>query len=99
MSLVMRMCPKQRRLLEQRERVMPHVGDRIEVRGTLLRDCTGFLLKCDHGRSLRLNLHRVPVDHVSKHVRIVGVLAGEDQVDVEVVAKGEESSSSLPRVP
>lgn len=91
----MGMCPKQRRLLEQREEVMTQIGDRIEVSGTLLRDCTGFLLKCDHGMSWRLNLHRVPVDHISKHVRIVGVLAGEGQVDVEGVAGAEESASGL----
>lgn len=72
---------------------MPQLGQRIDVSGTLLRDRTGFLLKCDHGKSWRLNLHRVPVDHVSKHVRITGVLADEDQIDVDGVIRAEERRS------
>ncbi|MBB4640193.1 DUF5818 domain-containing protein [Rhizorhapis suberifaciens] len=65
---------------------MPHIGERIEASGTLLRDGAGFLLKCHHGVNWRLNLHRVPIDHVAKQVRIVGVMAAEDQIDVEGVA-------------
>lgn len=62
---------------------MTAIGDQVEETGTLLRDGGGFLLKSDKGGTWRLNLHRVPVDHVAKQVRVVGVVAAQGQLDVE----------------
>ncbi|MCF8708533.1 DUF5818 domain-containing protein [Rhizorhapis sp. SPR117] len=65
---------------------MARIGDRVDETGTLLRDGAGFVLNRDRGGCWRLNLHRVPVDHVAKHVRIIGVVVDEDMVDVEGVS-------------
>ncbi|WCT74587.1 DUF5818 domain-containing protein [Sphingomonas naphthae] len=59
------------------------IGDPIDETGTLLRDGGGFVLRLDGGGRLRLELRRMPVDEVEKHVRLVGVLIGPDHVDVE----------------
>lgn len=64
---------------------MTAIGDHVEETGTLLRDSAGFLLKCDKGATWRLNLHRVPANHVAKQVRVVGVVAADGQLDVEGV--------------
>jgi hypothetical protein len=61
------------------------VGSRIDETGTLLRDAGGFSLRRDLGGRWRLDLHRVPVDHVEKRVRITGVLVGDYLVDVDGV--------------
>lgn len=66
---------------------MRQIGERIEETGTLLRDGGGFVLQRDLGGSWRLTLHRVPVDHVAKHVRIIGVITSEGQVEVEGVSR------------
>jgi hypothetical protein len=59
---------------------------RFDETGMLLRAGGGFSLRCDHGRSVQLELHRVPVDHVEKRVRVVGLLTEEGVVDVEGVS-------------
>lgn len=64
---------------------MNAIGDHVEETGMLLRDGGGFLLRRDAGGTWRLNLHRVPVNHVAKHVRITGVVAAQGQLDVEGV--------------
>ena len=52
----------------------------------LVRAGGGFSLRCDRGDSVKLELHRVPIDHVQKHVRVVGSLIAEGVVAVEGVA-------------
>lgn len=64
---------------------MTAIGDHVEETGTLLRDAGGFLLKRDGGGTWRLNLHRVPVNHVARHVRVTGTVSAEGQLDVEGV--------------
>jgi hypothetical protein len=56
---------------------MSDPGDTIELVGTLMRDGAGFALRVERGRLIHLRLHRVPVDHVEKRVRIVGTLIDE----------------------
>lgn len=65
---------------------MTAIGTRIEETGTLLRDAGGFVLRRDAGGRWRLDLHRVPVDHIEKRVRITGIIVGDDLVDVDGVA-------------
>jgi Protein of unknown function (DUF5818) len=69
-----------------RSRLMGQVGTRIQENGTLIRHDGGFALRRDVGGRWRLDLHRVPVDHVEKRVRITGVIVAEDLVDVDGVA-------------
>lgn len=57
----------------------------IEATGLLTREGGGFVLKCDGGRRLTLELSRVPVDLVEKRVTIVGVALGEGQIAVDGV--------------
>ncbi|HEY9579917.1 MAG TPA: DUF5818 domain-containing protein [Rhizorhapis sp.] len=66
---------------------MAGVGDRIEETGTLLRDGGGFVLHRDLGGRWRLNLQRTPVDHVAKHVRIVGIVVEDGLIDVEGISR------------
>ncbi|HWW63703.1 MAG TPA: DUF5818 domain-containing protein [Sphingomonadaceae bacterium] len=66
------------------------IGDRISETGTLVRDGGGFALRRDAGGRFRLDLHRVPVDHVEKRVRVTGVLIGEDLVEVIGVAAADD---------
>ena len=65
---------------------MTMIGTRIEETGTLLRDAGGFSLRRDLDGRWRLDLHRVPVDHIERRVRITGVVVSEDLVDVDGVA-------------
>lgn len=65
---------------------MDVIGNRIEETGTLVRQDGGFVLRRDAGGLYRLDLLRVPVDEVEKHVRIVGILVGDGLVDVDGVA-------------
>jgi hypothetical protein len=65
---------------------MAEIGSRIDETGTLLRDGGGFALRRDAGGRYQLDLHRVPVDEVEKHVRIVGTLVTEILVDVDGVS-------------
>ena len=60
-------------------------GDRIEETGTLVRDGGGFALRRDAGGTLALDLHRVPVDHVEKHVRIAGFYVAAGLVEVDAI--------------
>lgn len=64
------------------------IGDRIDEWGVLVRDGGGFALRRDIGGRVALDMHRVPVDHVEKRVRIVGVWVGEKLVDVEAIEPG-----------
>jgi hypothetical protein len=43
-------------------------------------------VRAERGLLYHLQLHRVPVDHVEKRVRVVGVLIGERLVEAEGVA-------------
>jgi hypothetical protein len=74
---------------------MKMIGTRIEETGTLLRDPGGFSLRRDLGGRWRLDLHRVPVDHIEKRVRITGIVVGEDLVDVDGVAPENIAPSPL----
>lgn len=66
--------------------IMSIIGTRIEETGTLLRGEDGFMLRRDLGGRWMLDLHRVPVDHVEKRVRISGVVVAEGLIDVDGVA-------------
>ncbi len=61
------------------------IGDRIEDTGTLVRDGGGFALRRDDGGTVALDLHRVPVDHVEKHVRIAGLCVAPGLVEVDAI--------------
>lgn len=65
---------------------MNAIGARVDETGTLLREAGGFQLRRDLGGRWKLDLHRVPVDHIEKRVRITGTIVGEDLVDVDGVA-------------
>jgi len=60
--------------------------DAIDETGTLIRDSGGFALRADSGVTLRLDLHRVPVDHVEKRVRVRGRRGPAGTVEVDGVA-------------
>lgn len=62
------------------------IGTKIEETGTLIREAGSFILRRDLGGRWKLDLHRVPVDHIEKRVRITGVVVGENLVDVAGVA-------------
>lgn len=62
------------------------IGTKIEESGTLIREAGGFILRRDLGGRWKLDLHRVPIDHIEKRVRITGIVVGEDLVDVAGVA-------------
>ena len=64
---------------------MAVIGSRIEERGTLIREGAGFALRRDIGGRWKLDLHRVPVDHVEKRVRISGVVVAEGLIDVDAL--------------
>jgi hypothetical protein len=61
-------------------------GDNIDETGTLIRDGGAFWLRRDAGGRFRLDLRRTPVDEVEKRVRVIGIYAGDDTVDVDGVA-------------
>ena len=62
---------------------MSSLGTHVDETGTLVRDEGGFMLRRDEGGRYRLDMHRVPVDHVEKRVRVLGVLVEDDLVDVD----------------
>ncbi len=67
-------------------RGMAEIGDQIELTGTLVRDGAGFGLRAERGVIYHLQLHRVPVDHVEKQVRVAGTLIGERLIEADGVA-------------
>lgn len=62
------------------------IGQPIVATGLLVREGGGFALRRDDGGTIRLDLHRAPVDHVEKRVTISGVYAADDLVEVESIA-------------
>lgn len=76
------------------------IGTRIDETGTLLREAGGFQLRRDLGGRWKLDLHRVPVDHIEKRVRITGTIVGDDLVDADgvspdVVISADEAHRAL----
>lgn len=69
---------------------MTSIGTRIDETGTLLREGAGFVLRRDFGGRWKLDMHRVPVDHVEKRVRVVGVIVADDLVDVDGISAEAE---------
>ena len=65
---------------------MTGINQRIDLFGTLIRDGAGFALRAERGVIYHLQLHRVPVDHVEKRVRVVGILIGERLIEADGVA-------------
>ena len=63
-----------------------HDGDAIDECGLLVREGGAFYLRRDAGGRYQLTLRRVPVDEVQKQVRVIGLYAGEDRVDVEGIS-------------
>lgn len=68
-----------------RRKDMSVIGSRIEETGTLIADGGGFALRRDIGGRWKLDLHRVPVDHVEKRVRISGIIVAEGLIDVDAL--------------
>ena len=64
---------------------MSAIGNRIDEIGTLIADGGGFALRRDIGGRWKLDLHRVPVDHVEKRVRISGIVVAEGLIDVDAL--------------
>ena len=64
---------------------MSAIGSRIDETGTLIRADGGFALRRDSGGRWKLDLHRVPVDHVEKRVRISGVVVADGLIDVDAL--------------
>lgn len=58
----------------------------VDETGLLVRDGAAFVLQRDAGGSWVLELHRVPVDHVQKRVRVVGTLSESGRVTVDGVS-------------
>jgi Protein of unknown function (DUF5818) len=51
----------------------------------LIRAGGGFALPRDSGGRWKLDLHRVPIDHVEKRVRISGVIVADGLIDVDAL--------------
>ena len=66
--------------------MMIAIGQRFDETGMLLREDGGFVLRRDAGGRVRLELRRVPVDHVGKRVRVIGTVVAQDLVDSDGVA-------------
>ena len=58
----------------------------IERFGTLVRLDAGFALRGDDRILYHLQLHRVPVDHVEKRVRVTCILIDDTLIEAEGVA-------------
>lgn len=65
---------------------MTEKGAQADVTGTLIRDTGGFALRAEGGVQIRLMLHRVPVDHVEKRVRVLGVWVDDQAIEADGVA-------------
>ncbi|ARS26947.1 hypothetical protein KC8_06545 [Sphingomonas sp. KC8] len=68
---------------------MSMIGSRIDEIGTLVRQDGGFALRRDIGGRYSLDLHRVPVDHIEKRVRVTGVVVADGLIDVDGVSTPE----------
>lgn len=64
---------------------MSAIGSRVKETGTLIRDGGGFSLRRDTGGRWKLDLHRVPVDHVEKRVCISGTIVAAGLLDVDTL--------------
>lgn len=62
---------------------MTAIGTKIDETGTLLREGAAFVLRRNLGGRWMLDLHRVPVDHVEKRIRIIRTVVGDGLVDVD----------------
>lgn len=58
------------------------IGTKIDETGTLLPKGAAFVLRRDLSGRWMLHLHRVPVDHVERRVRITGTVVGDGLIDV-----------------
>jgi len=65
---------------------MDERGSQADLTGTLIRDTGGFALRSEGGTQIRLLLHRVPVDHMEKRVRVVGIWIDELTIEADGVA-------------
>ncbi|KQN12133.1 DUF5818 domain-containing protein [Sphingomonas aurantiaca] len=65
---------------------MTNTGTPIDETGTLIREGGAFLLQRDSGGRYTLQLGRMPVDHVQKRVRIIGVAIAPDLISVDGVS-------------
>lgn len=72
---------------------MTNIGSRVDESGTVIGDSGGFALLRDNRGYWKLDMHRVPVDHVEKRVRISGVIVRERLVDVD--ALGPEMAAAV----
>ena len=66
---------------------MSTIGSRVDEIETLIHDGGGFALRRDIGGRWKLDLHRVPVDHVEKRVRISGIIVAEGLIDVDALGQ------------
>ena len=64
---------------------MTMLGTKIDETGTLISEGGGFVLRRDLGGRWKLELHRVPVDHVEKRVRVTGTIVADDLIDVDTI--------------
>ena len=71
---------------------MTIIGSRVDETGTLIRDGGGFALRRDIGGRWKLDMHRVPVDHVEKRVRISGVIVAQGLIDVDALRPDRPAS-------
>ena len=65
---------------------MTQTGIPIDETGKLVREGGAFVLHRDSGGQYHLQLRRMPVDHVEKRVRIIGMLIAADLICVEGVS-------------
>jgi Protein of unknown function (DUF5818) len=61
------------------------IGRRVDETGTLIRDGGDFALRRDMGRRWTRDMHRAPVDHVEKRLRISGVIVADRLIDVDAL--------------
>jgi len=71
-------------------------GHLIDEYGMLTRHGGGFALARDAGGVWELELARVPVDLVGRHVRVIGIRMEDDRIDVEGVQPGRAPDARHP---
>ena len=64
---------------------MSAIGSRDEETGTLIRDGGRLSLRRDTGGRWKLQLHRVPVDHVEIRVCISGTIVAPGLLNVDTL--------------